>query len=1160
MKNKKVKYIISWILLFIMVFCTVIPENRVSAAENTPKLTGLQTVYLTTSGTYPSGDGSTKEKPLHDMKDAFDSVADGGTIVILGYYVDQAGFTTPAGKAVTIQGEDESVFLTLRYGITMGSDLKFDRIRLETTATDADARCFFVNGYSLKMTDSVQCYVNENDNQKAYIYAGSPDGTEISGRRAKIDVGGGRFAGIYGYGKGGAKVLEGSEITVRDNALTDRLDTASVVNIYSRQKLREAAQNIEWMNICAPFDTYNLFNVKNITLQSILTLTAENGTTLNGNLDMKGAASLDIKSDLYIKGELSGTGTITPWFRGQVVSGSKESAGKLTFENDVNSWEMRMEETESGIRWYAAPKNTMSVYYIDGTAGDDRNTGESADQAFASVQKALDTAVSGKAEILLIISGDTTVSEALNLSLPGHTLTVSGMGSSPAKLTVNEPLTIGQYTQFDNLNMDFTGCAGRDGIVIDGESAVFEDNLSMEGTPPDIRCIGGEGSAAQQIDIYSGTYGNIKGEDQEAFLVLHNGSIKGKISGWGYIDAAPEIWNNGEVYVGGGIESSGWVTLLGGADAITVDGGIQAESLETDGQQVNLKVTSASQINVSEFDPKISLTVLPKEETVTEGIYLTADSFVENTKVSRIRLKNTKGYIMPVSKSGDKYIGTLKAAVQLGSPTQIVWDTKGTGKLTWDKVPNEEKYLVTVWKGDEEVLTEKETSTESMDCSQELIRYGKGEYRAAVQAVSGTDEYSDSDVSYSGVLSYHIKAQSIVLSTNKKELVIGEKFQLKAKAWPNNAECGFQWTSSDASAADVDEEGNVTAVSPGTADIIAEADDGSGAAASCRITVKAKPVQKAEQIVLSQTKKTLYPGESFPLQADVLPKNTADRTVKWSSSNPKAVEVTSSGRITAKSEGRAAVTAQANDGSGIKAECIVTVAARTYSVRYILDGGRNHRDNPSKFANPPVRLRDPVKEGYLFAGWYTDAGFRMKAETISQKKDYILYAKWQKAALAAPKLTSMKNPAGQSLTVSYSRVSGAEGYEISVSPNAGFSKGSVKKWETMSVGKTVTGLKKNTVYYVRIRAYRKDSAGKKAYGAYSAKTKGYTVKYQLNKGKNHNANIISYYNIKVPLKNPSRKGYRFKGWYTTKKYKKRIKSIPKGKRVNYTLYAKWKKK
>ena len=179
-----------------------------------------------------------------------------------------------------------------------------------------------------------------------------------------------------------------------------------------------------------------------MTLSSILTMGTNGGTTLEGNLNMKGDANLDISSDLYVKGTVNGSGTITPWFRGQVVSERKDSDGRLSFSNDVNAWEMRTEETSSGKRWFAAPKNKESVYFIDGTSGNDGNTGESADQAFASVQKALEAAKSWKQNISLIISGDTTVYEPLELSLPGHTFSISGIGSAPAKLTVSKPLTI----------------------------------------------------------------------------------------------------------------------------------------------------------------------------------------------------------------------------------------------------------------------------------------------------------------------------------------------------------------------------------------------------------------------------------------------------------------------------------------------------------------------------------------------------------------------------------------------------------------------------------------------------------------------------------------------------------------------------------------------
>ena len=66
------------------------------------------------------------------------------------------------------------------------------------------------------------------------------------------------------------------------------------------------------------------------------------------------------------------------------------------------------------------------------------------------------------------------------------------------------------------------------------------------------------------------------------------------------------------------------------------------------------------------------------------------------------------------------------------------------------------------------------------------------------------------------------------------------------------------------------------------------------------------------------------------------------------------------------------VTAKANDGSGIKASCNIIVSVRSYSIEYVLNGGRNHRDNPSEFSNTPVRLKAPAgMDIYLQAGMQT---------------------------------------------------------------------------------------------------------------------------------------------------------------------------------------------
>lgn len=72
----------------------------------------------------------------------------------------------------------------------------------------------------------------------------------------------------------------------------------------------------------------------------------------------------------------------------------------------------------------------------------------------------------------------------------------------------------------------------------------------------------------------------------------------------------------------------------------------------------------------------------------------------------------------------------------------------------------------------------------------------------------------------------------------------------------------------------------------------------------------------------------------------------------------------------------------------------------------------------------------------------------------------------------------------------------------------------------------------------------------------------YKITYKLNGGKNakKNPTTYTYKTSTIKLKNPTRKGYVFKGWYLDKKFKKKVTVINKGSSGNKTLYAKWKKK
>lgn len=131
------------------------------------------------------------------------------------------------------------------------------------------------------------------------------------------------------------------------------------------------------------------------------------------------------------------------------------------------------------------------------------------------------------------------------------------------------------------------------------------------------------------------------------------------------------------------------------------------------------------------------------------------------------------------------------------------------------------------------------------------------------------------------------------------------------------------------------------------------------------------------------------------------------------------------------------------------------------------------------------KLPTAERKGYAFKGQYTKkSGGTKITTTYKVTKNQTLYAQWTKISkpkkVATPKLKSSKS---KQFNVKYTKVSGAKGYEISYTTNKKFK--SVKKVTTSKTNITIKNLKKKTTYYVKVRAYKVDSAGKKVYGDYS---------------------------------------------------------------------------
>ena len=133
-------------------------------------------------------------------------------------------------------------------------------------------------------------------------------------------------------------------------------------------------------------------------------------------------------------------------------------------------------------------------------------------------------------------------------------------------------------------------------------------------------------------------------------------------------------------------------------------------------------------------------------------------------------------------------------------------------------------------------------------------------------------------------------------------------------------------------AAKVDSNGKVTALREGTSVITATTNDGR------KSTCTVKVVKKIEvtSIKVSPTSYTLFEGETVRLSYWVKPSDATNPSLKWSSSDPSIATVDSNGLIKGVKGGTydkpctVTITATAQDGSGKKATCKVTVYKRIW--------------------------------------------------------------------------------------------------------------------------------------------------------------------------------------------------------------------------------------
>ena len=312
---------------------------------------------------------------------------------------------------------------------------------------------------------------------------------------------------------------------------------------------------------------------------------------------------------------------------------------------------------------------------------------------------------------------------------------------------------------------------------------------------------------------------------------------------------------------------------------------------------------------------EIKFTVAPDNATIKTATFKS-----NNTKVAKV---DKNGLVTAVG------VGEALITVTADGNTQIVRGCKvivlqgteeikaekseysiyenGSTKINVTVLPDKaHNATVTFESADEKIAT--------VDAQGNVKGISKGETKIIVKSVQ------DPAVALEIPVKVKRAVSGITLNAKEMTLFSGNSLELKATIAPADADDqSITWTSSDETIARVNNKGGVTGVKGGEAIITATSND-SGKTAQCKVVVRQSP----ESISLSAETKTLGVNTSFKLTATVLPENTFNKEVTFTSSDEAIAKVDKDGNITALKAGECLIKATASDGK-TAAECKVKV-------------------------------------------------------------------------------------------------------------------------------------------------------------------------------------------------------------------------------------------
>ncbi len=341
-----------------------------------------------------------------------------------------------------------------------------------------------------------------------------------------------------------------------------------------------------------------------------------------------------------------------------------------------------------------------------------------------------------------------------------------------------------------------------------------------------------------------------------------------------------------------------------------------------------------------------------------------------------------------------------------------------------------------------------------------------------------------------------------------------------------------------------------------------------GEESNCNLRIKAftndiANVVPTSSITIHGEKHTMKVGETQMLSASILPDNATYQRIVWSSENDTIATVDMNGNVTAKAPGSVSIIATTIDGT-ISDQYLITVENVLTGISLNISNVELHIGHRS----------EPLVVSYLPEGATGETTISSKNEEVAVVKDGCIIA--VRAGVTTveaicgsyratcqvyvmpdnPVVSATWNQSSQSVILSWNKIKGVSGYRV-YKENIG---GSIEiadcvgddtiSYEDMLEKGQCTYTVKPYVTYAEGELISSSSAVVK-----------YKIMYEVNGGSNNadNPSIYDYTTAEVMLRNPTKEGYTFEGWYADAAFSQGITKISGVNIGDLMLYAKWKK-